>query len=125
MLLAVYGTLKRGHNNHTILHSQRFVGEALTCTNFNMGDSGFPVLLSTNEGHPVLVEVFDVDERALRRCDLLEGSMYTREKTTVEDKDGNQFEVSIYVGDPLFWTRTMQYHTPVNGVLNWPLGSPV
>lgn len=101
--IAVYGTLKRGFHNNRILEGARFVAKALTTTPFVMYDSGFPVLMEEGKGGPVHVEVFEIDEHQLARCDRLEGSMYTRETRQVEDADGNVFQTDIYIGDPAYW----------------------
>lgn len=101
MLVAVYGTLKRGYGNHRLLSEATFIDTDVVM-DFDLAFSGsvgsFPVAMRTDDGSKVVVEVFDIgdDDSILRRLDSLEGVpwMYTREE--VVTADGRK--VNIYVG---------------------------
>lgn len=70
-MVAVYGTLKRGHNNSHLLKGARFIGEDSLSglTLFNLGP--YPgALAKPSEG--VLVEVYDVNDQILTELDILE-----------------------------------------------------
>ena len=74
----VYGTLKAGHNNHTMfLKDATFIGKATTVTKWAMigQGMGFPyVLHRDNEGgHKIVGEVYEVTQQELMGLDMLEG----------------------------------------------------
>jgi gamma-glutamylcyclotransferase (GGCT)/AIG2-like uncharacterized protein YtfP len=91
-LVAVYGTLRRGYGNHSLLGDSPLVGVGRTVKEFLMLASGFPVCLENDDsGTPttqVTVEVYDVGlssnpEQIMRRLDNLEGhpDWYERKET--------------------------------------------
>lgn len=71
-LVAVYGSLKRGHFNHDLLHGAELVGEE-RLIEFTLYDLGpFPAV----KRHPskgVFVEIYRVTTQQLHRLDQLEG----------------------------------------------------
>lgn len=77
ILVAVYGTLRRGfHNYNACLKDDdvEYMGEYQTEPIYNMYSVGgfFPAL--TKDGYTsVTMEVFEVDKNTLERLDLLEG----------------------------------------------------
>lgn len=84
MHIFVYGTLKRDGSNHSYMHGQRFVGEALTAPYFRLYDlGGYPGMVAdANQGLNIQGEVWEVDAEALKRLDELEdieGGEYARE----------------------------------------------
>jgi gamma-glutamylcyclotransferase (GGCT)/AIG2-like uncharacterized protein YtfP len=81
-LLAVYGTLKQGQYNHTVIEQgAEFLGDA-SIAGWEMYSLGaFPTIVPTHdEEQTVFVEVFTVPD--LRAADRLEGypSLYNRKK---------------------------------------------
>lgn len=83
MLVAVYGTLKRGRGNNRLLSTSSFIGED-ELHGFTMYSAGgFPVIYRSEElSKSILVEVWEVDEETLTGdLDRLEGhpSWYCRE----------------------------------------------
>lgn len=83
-LVAVYGTLRSGHGNHSRLlkDNSELLGET-KLKNFEMRSlGGFPAI-KHKEGRDVVAEVFKVNKDTLTRLDWLEGypSFYDREKT--------------------------------------------
>jgi gamma-glutamylcyclotransferase (GGCT)/AIG2-like uncharacterized protein YtfP len=109
--VAVYGTLKKGFNNHRLLSEAKFIGEGLTIPTYGMYLSGFPVLM---EGHGqqgrVKCELYEINSRILQNLDALEsnGRMYNRSMTTVLMKDGIH-DCQIYIGHPDCWTHRLQH----------------
>lgn len=89
--LFVYGTLKQGCHNNTLLSRARFVGEAQTCRPRVMMDGGIPFLvkaekyldarLDLNWASRVKGHIFEIDEYELADCDRLEShpNWYRRE----------------------------------------------
>ena len=82
MLVAVYGTLKKGRSNHPLMRDSVLVSEE-TLSGFIMYSAGgFPVIYR-NISHSIVVEVYEVEEDVLRlNLDPLEGhpSWYRREQ---------------------------------------------
>lgn len=74
--LFVYGTLKRGGENHVHLTGQRFVGEASTGPGFVLyGLPGFPGMVRAADAPDgVSGELWEVDADCLRIIDMLEGT---------------------------------------------------
>lgn len=71
MLVAVYGTLKRGMTNHRLLEEARYVGSDLltSITLYDLGD--YPAaLLESSEG--IQVEVYEVSDAQIADLDRLE-----------------------------------------------------
>lgn len=80
-LLFVYGTLKRGGDNHEWLAGQRFVAEAHTLPFYRLFDlGGYPGMIRDDHGLAIAGEVWEVDEASLTRLDVL------------EDVDGGEYE---------------------------------
>jgi len=84
-LVFVYGTLKRGFENHAHMAGQSLVGTASTAPGFALYDlGGYPGMVrSPGTATGVAGEVWSVDEKCLRRLDELEGTsegLYRRER---------------------------------------------
>ncbi len=75
-LLFVYGTLKRGGENHLHLTGQRLVGPAATSPGFTLyGLQGFPGMVRAADAMDgVTGELWEVDAGCLRTLDILEGT---------------------------------------------------
>jgi gamma-glutamylcyclotransferase (GGCT)/AIG2-like uncharacterized protein YtfP len=126
----VYGTLKRGHSNHALLETSRFVSEAATLETYWMITTGvFPVVLDavpTGFGHlPLAIagEIYHVDDATLGELDRLEreGRSYHRKVTEVFE-DGRKVQAHIYVGVADYWhPRNLPAWTIKNerGELEW------
>jgi gamma-glutamylaminecyclotransferase len=83
----VYGSLRRGQGNHSIIGVATCVGEARTLRGFTLYDLGpFPALVHGGMS-AVVGEVYEVDEPLLARLDRLEGCprLYQRQGITLED----------------------------------------
>ena len=83
-LVFVYGTLKRGGENHRVLAGQRFVGEARTAPAYRLYQlEGYPGMVgAATGGRSIEGELWEVDLPALGRLDELEGTaagLYARE----------------------------------------------
>jgi gamma-glutamylcyclotransferase (GGCT)/AIG2-like uncharacterized protein YtfP len=76
MLVFVYGTLKYGQKNHSLLQKSKYIGEATTCNNYLLYDLGpYPCLVETRpgKGKNIKGEVWQVNEDTMKRLDVLEG----------------------------------------------------
>jgi gamma-glutamylcyclotransferase (GGCT)/AIG2-like uncharacterized protein YtfP len=77
----VYGTLKRGGENHGWIANQHFVAAAVTRPRYRMYDlGGYPGMIRAEDGLAIEGEVWDVDDSGLIRLDVL------------EDVDGGEYE---------------------------------
>ena len=81
-LVAVYGSLREGFGNHSLLEGATKLSKESITGEYTMLDLGaFPgVILEGNT--PLVVEVYQVDEPTFNRLDMLEGypSFYNRKK---------------------------------------------
>lgn len=78
MLLAVYGTLRKGFYNHRLISHCRFLGET-KLNGWVMVDVGaYPAIFPGDS--QIVVEVYEIDDKDLTTCDYLEGfpSYYNR-----------------------------------------------
>lgn len=103
----VYGTLRNGFNNHFLLHSAKFLGEAVTEPKYNLVGDGIPFLISGDKS--VVGEVYSVTPEELLDLDYLEGhpNGYTRLETKVKmvnSTNGEYIEVEAY-----HWRHPTQY----------------
>lgn len=71
----VYGTLKRGGSNHSLLASQRFVGAVRTAPGFTLHSLGdYPGMVrASGDTAGVTGELWMVDDATLAELDRLEG----------------------------------------------------
>lgn len=78
----VYGTLKRGGDNHGWIEKQQFVAEARTEPLYRLYDlGGYPGMVRVpQQGLSIEGEVWEVDEAGLERLDVL------------EDTEGGEYE---------------------------------
>ena len=102
ILVAVYGSLKKGfHNDVYLERANSFVGSG-TISGFEMyGLGGFPMVVP-GDGR-ISVEVYSVSDDVLESLDRLEGfpHFYDRKRAVVTyDNSGRQEKVWIYFGRP-------------------------
>lgn len=90
-LVAVYGTLKRGHHNNRLLERCKLVDSGKTKEKFTMySHGGFPSIAKGGQKDTnIEVEVYEVPNKAISdNLDMLEGypGWYDKEVTEVNDK---------------------------------------
>jgi gamma-glutamylaminecyclotransferase len=100
----VYGTLKRGGENHEWIKSQTFVAPARTKPFYRMFDlGGYPGMIRSEDGIAIEGEVWDVDDVGLTRLDVLEdieGGEYERVKIELQGEFASQLvEGYLYLRD--------------------------
>lgn len=100
----VYGTLKRGGENHEWIKSQTFVASARTKPLYRMFDlGGYPGMICSENGIAIEGEIWDVDEAGLARLDVLEdidGGEYERVLIELEGEFAEQcVEGYLYLRD--------------------------
>jgi gamma-glutamylcyclotransferase (GGCT)/AIG2-like uncharacterized protein YtfP len=100
-LVFVYGTLKQGYGNNSLLKNAEFIGEFTTCEDsFLMYTNGsFPYVVRDGKFH-VKGELYHVkDPRTAEELDWLEGypNHYDRVPVTVCDGLNGYHEAEMYV----------------------------
>lgn len=87
-LVFVYGSLKKGFSNHSLIANSKFLGSTETVgRNYRMFSlSYFPTVAETDStDFAVIGELYEVDSNTLRELDLLEGNghLYNRKLVKV------------------------------------------
>ncbi len=99
-VMAVYGTLKKGHGNYySYLNKATHIGSGRTTDKYPLVVSGLPYLIEKQGiGHNVVVDVFRVDDVTLSNLDRLEGhpSWYERKQIPITLDDGSVVTAWIY-----------------------------
>lgn len=84
----VYGTLKQGHSNHSLLSTARLLGEYTTPPEYTMYSlSAFPAV-SLKGCTPIVGEVYEVDTPTFERLDMLEGYPGFYDRTQIQTHFG-------------------------------------
>lgn len=101
ILIAVYGTLKRGYGNHHLLADAVFIEDATTYSTYPLvvHGSGLPFLVDRpGHGKNVQVECYLVNKKELEWLDMLEGhpNWYERKKRRVITPSGDIILPYIY-----------------------------
>lgn len=102
--VAVYGTLREGYGNHTLIASGNTdkVGKGLTVGFHTLTASGIPFVKKDTGETRVVVEVYQVNDiETLNRLDSLEGHprWYKREIEKVELEDGSTVDAWLYFNE--------------------------
>lgn len=119
-LVAVYGTLKRGFGNNSVMGMSKYVDSGKTMNTYDMVDVGIPYVSQQKGGaNNIVVEVFLVSPTQLPSIDALEGhpSHYRRSRTPIELSDGTVVmawmyflpDFSRFVGEPRIAEYTRGY----------------
>jgi len=98
--LFVYGTLKKGFNNHRIIEGSKYLGMHWL-NNYGIFDLGFYPGIRPRQGGVVYGELYEIDDELFPRLDRLEGTpyLYTRETEFFhrDDKDNPCCSGYVYV----------------------------
>lgn len=96
----VYGTLKRGRENHHWLAGQRFIAAARTQPLYRLYDmGGYPGMIRDDNGLSIEGEIWEVDAGGLARLDVLEdidGGEYER---VLLELEGGRVEGYLFLRD--------------------------
>jgi gamma-glutamylcyclotransferase (GGCT)/AIG2-like uncharacterized protein YtfP len=86
ILLAVYGTLRKGYGNYeNNLGDATFLGTFKTKGKYRLIESDYPCVLPYNgEGHCIEVDLFMIDESMLSSIDRFEGYPELYQRTRVQ-----------------------------------------
>ena len=90
-IVAVYGTLKQGFGNHSVMGNSKLIDSGVTLNEYPMEEHGIPFVLPyKGKGGNIAVEVYMVDKHQMSSIDSLEGhpSNYVRKKTPILLENG-------------------------------------
>ena len=123
VLVSVYGTLKQGWGNHSLLRRAPVVKGHIGIS--KLDGVGFPII-KLGDNYRLNVEVYEVDPSDLRSLDGLEGytpgrtpTFYDRKETDVTLNDGSKLKTFVYeyVSD---FSNTIESECElVDGIHNW------
>ena len=86
MLVAVYGSLRKGLGNHYLLEDATYLGTTTTqgFTMYSLG--GFPYIKPSSNSSDIIIEVYKVTPEEFTRLDRLEGypRFYDRKEIKTE-----------------------------------------
>lgn len=118
MIVFVYGTLKQGHHNHTVMQEAggELIGPGVVSGSRMISLGGFPGLVECDDLSSIVTgELYEVDD--VRPLDSLEGyrphldeGMYLRRTRTVTQPDGTEVVAFVYV-----WNGEDHYPEVANG----------
>jgi len=96
-LVFVYGTLRSGFGNHSLISSSKFLGKGITKKEYALYQMGIPFLVEDESHKQIVGELYSVSSHVLQNLDMLEGhpSWYQRKKSTVVI-NGKNFRAWIY-----------------------------
>lgn len=88
MFLFIYGTLKRGFYNHSVLKNAKFIANVTTCEKYPLFKLKEPYpYLQNNKGVGKIIhgELYFIEEKYISNIDAFEGApnLYHRDKITV------------------------------------------
>jgi len=99
-LVAVYGTLKKGHGNYyRYLTESKFIGSGVTKDKYPLVIKGLPYMIEEKgKGNHVEVEVYRVDADTFSDLDALEGhpNWYKRKQITIRMSKGTEVVAWLY-----------------------------
>jgi len=100
----VYGTLKRGYNNHSLLEKATLLGKAVTKKKWTMigKDMSFPYVMEQDDalGKNVVGEVYVVNSQELASLDRLEGVPYhyiSKDIEVIYTDDNTTDKAAMYI----------------------------
>lgn len=87
--LFIYGSLKKGHYNHTRFgfNKSTFLGEACTLEKYKLLSAGwFPVMVEAEPGTSIQGEIWEVEDDCLKYLDCMElDSGYARKPVELKE----------------------------------------
>jgi gamma-glutamylaminecyclotransferase len=98
--LFVYGTLKRGFNNHKRLSAARFVASIQTIAGYQLYKyNGLPIMIFSGGESRVNGELYEVSRIVLEKIDKLEGHPIMYRRQTIIVGDSREAQAYIWQGD--------------------------
>lgn len=94
-LIAVYGTLKKDHRNHSFLDNSKFISIDHTGTGYALFVDGLPFLVERTDGLGCEIEIYEVDQQTLDSLDQLEGHPFFYQRKFLKRFDNK--DVYVYL----------------------------
>ena len=94
MRIFVYGTLKKGYENHRVIANAKFLGKHVTDPKYTMYDMGAYPCITLGGDTAIVGEVYEVD--SLRRTDVLEGYPVYYNRIEIETEYGTAWVYYYY-----------------------------
>lgn len=123
VLVSVYGTLKQGWGNHSLLQRDPVITGNIGIA--KLDGRGFPII-KLGDKYKLRVEVYEVNKDDLRNLDRLEGyteghkaTFYDRKKVQVTLADDSKLETFVYEYVSDFTDSITSECEEANGVYNW------
>jgi len=102
-LIAVYGTLRKGFDNHRLLQDARLLDSGITIEQYAMVCEGIPYVASGHreDASNIVVEVYAVDDKTLKEVDGLENhpDWYKRKEVDIKLDNGVIAKAWLYFND--------------------------
>ena len=95
-LVAVYGTLLKGQDNHRLIANSKLLGNAII-HGFNMFNIGSFPGIKEGDNH-IEIEVYEVDNDTFKRLDILEGYPYLYDRKLIHTMYGDAW-IYVYNGN--------------------------
>lgn len=112
-LLFVYGTLKMGHQRHSYLSQQRYIGIAATSPNYRMYRYGsYPAIIEEDNGLKIFGELYEISDHCLMELDRLEGvesNLFVRKIINLDSLNLFSLPTQKNVSDDLFSNQAHAY----------------
>ena len=101
-LVGVYGTLKRGHANHSaFLGGNPLVRAGAVRIPYRLfGNEEYPMLIPSGGLNPVVVETYRVDADTVSRLDAFEGQFGYRRVEVRPDGESEPLALYVHPGPP-------------------------
>ena len=120
----VYGTLKEGYSNSTLLQSSRLDRQAMTVNRYRMKCNGYypSVLRDPENSGRILGEVYEVTDETLKQLDRLEGTssgLYYRDQVQVKDCSNEVTTAWMYIRNGKHDAIAGDDRMPVYGLIAW------
>lgn len=102
--LAVYGTLREGFGNHSLLEDAELLYKGYSKIPYEMYQAGgIPYLTPSEKEHKIFLEVYRVSEQTVREINRLElGSGYEKRVIHVGEMPGHVDDAWIYIQREVF-----------------------
>ena len=101
-LLFVYGTLKQGFHNHSLMKGASLIGTGHTVERYAMYKHVVPSVIKGKPISPIQGEIYLIHQSVLDMLDLFEGNPVWNFREQVEvilDADGRRFSAWMYFND--------------------------
>jgi len=118
LLIAVYGSLRKGMGNHRLLETSKLLSTETIQDNFRMVDMGsYPGLIKSEEVNDIVVEIYEVTPDTYKRIEWLESYPSFYDRRNVHTTEG---EVSIYyLAKGGGWSESDRLVEKTDGAFDW------